>query len=83
VIRRFRYGGRLLTAKQQACTPGVDSLTLEQAAAASQERRLSQLLPEWKLAELPAHAYFSMGRPTRLSGREFVDFIASGQKKTS
>jgi hypothetical protein len=36
-----------------------------------------------ELAELPMHAYFSMRRTTRLPGREFVDFIASGLKQTA
>jgi DNA-binding transcriptional LysR family regulator len=38
---------------------------------------LVHLLPEWKMAELPVHAYFPMGRTTRMAGRAFVDFIAA------
>lgn len=38
---------------------------------------LVRLLPEWKMAELPVHAYFPMGRTTRIAGRAFVDFIAA------
>jgi DNA-binding transcriptional LysR family regulator len=38
---------------------------------------LVQLLPEWKMAELPVHAYFPMGRTTRMAGRAFVDFLAA------
>lgn len=37
---------------------------------------LVQLLPEWKMAELPVHAYFPMGRTTRMAGRAFVEFVA-------
>ncbi|WP_260854656.1 LysR family transcriptional regulator [Paraburkholderia sp. BCC1884] len=42
---------------------------------------LVQLLPEWKMAELPVHAYFPMGRTTRMAGRAFVEFIAAELKK--
>lgn len=37
---------------------------------------LVHLLPDWIMAELPVHAYFPMGRTTRLAARAFVDFIA-------
>jgi DNA-binding transcriptional LysR family regulator len=36
---------------------------------------LVQLLPEWKMAELPVHAYFPQGRATRTAARAFVDFL--------
>lgn len=42
---------------------------------------LVKLLPEWKMAELPVHAYFPMGRTTRLAGRAFVEFIAAELKR--
>lgn len=38
---------------------------------------LVELLPQWKMAELPVHAYFPMGRTTRLAARAFADFLAS------
>lgn len=38
---------------------------------------LTQLLPEWKMADLPVHAYFPLGRATRMAARTFVDFIAA------
>ncbi|WP_448107539.1 LysR substrate-binding domain-containing protein [Pseudomonas azerbaijanoccidentalis] len=38
---------------------------------------LVQLLPQWKMAELPVHAYFPMGRTTRLAARAFAEFLAS------
>jgi DNA-binding transcriptional LysR family regulator len=38
---------------------------------------LVQVLPEWKMAELPVHAYFPMGRTTRMAARVFVDFLAT------
>jgi DNA-binding transcriptional LysR family regulator len=34
------------------------------------------LLPDWTMASLPVHAYFPLGRSTRLAARAFVDFIA-------
>ena len=37
---------------------------------------LVQLLPQWKMADLPVHAYFPMGRTTRLAARAFADFVA-------
>ncbi|NUT78694.1 LysR family transcriptional regulator [Pseudomonas sp. C1C7] len=36
---------------------------------------LVQLLPDWKMAELPVHAYFPHGRTTRLAARVFADFL--------
>jgi DNA-binding transcriptional LysR family regulator len=43
---------------------------------------LVRLLPEWKMAELPVHAYFPMGRTTRMAARAFVEFIEAELKKT-
>ncbi|AWY38536.1 LysR family transcriptional regulator [Pseudomonas putida] len=37
---------------------------------------LVQLLPQWKMADLPVHAYFPMGRSTRMAARAFADFLA-------
>ena len=37
---------------------------------------LVRLLPEWTMAELPVHAYFPMGRTTRLAARAFADYLA-------
>jgi DNA-binding transcriptional LysR family regulator len=42
---------------------------------------LTHLLPDWKMAKLPVHAYFPMGRATRLAARAFVDFIATELEK--
>lgn len=55
---------------------GIASITswaceLELASGA-----LVQLLPHWKMAELPVHAYFPMGRTTRLAARAFADYLA-------
>lgn len=38
---------------------------------------LCQLLPEWRAAPLPVHAYFPQGRSTRMPARAFVDFLVS------
>jgi hypothetical protein len=38
---------------------------------------LVQLLPGWNMAVLPVHAYFPLGRATRMAARAFVDFIAA------
>lgn len=38
---------------------------------------LVQLIPEWKMADLPVHAYFPLGRATRMAARTFVDFIVA------
>jgi DNA-binding transcriptional LysR family regulator len=37
---------------------------------------LEKLLPDWKTAELPVHAYFPSGRATRLAARVFVSFLS-------
>jgi DNA-binding transcriptional LysR family regulator len=55
---------------------GIASITswaceLELASGA-----LVQLLSHWKMAELPVHAYFPMGRTTRLAARAFADYLA-------
>lgn len=38
---------------------------------------LTRLLPEWTMVDLPVHAYFPLGRATRMAARTFVDFIAA------
>lgn len=42
---------------------------------------LIRLLGEWRMAKLPVHAYFPLGRATRLPARAFVDFIAGELSK--
>ena len=37
---------------------------------------LVSLLTEWTTAALPVHAYYPMGRATRLAARAFVDFLS-------
>jgi DNA-binding transcriptional LysR family regulator len=42
---------------------------------------LVRLLPDWKLAAIPVHAYFPLGRATRAAGRAVVEhLIASFQR---
>ena len=38
---------------------------------------LVRLLPDWKMAEMPVHAYFPLGRASRLAARAFVDFLVA------
>ena len=38
---------------------------------------LVRLLPEWKLAGIPVHAYFPMGRATRAAARAAIDHLAA------
>ncbi|MGE8153177.1 LysR substrate-binding domain-containing protein [Pseudomonas vancouverensis] len=37
---------------------------------------LLALLPEWTMADLPVHAYFPLGRTTRMAARAFADYLA-------
>lgn len=56
---------------------GIVSTTSWACRAAIEDGTLVHVLPDWKMAALPVHAYFPMGRATRLAGRAFVDFIAA------
>ncbi|MDE1181094.1 LysR family transcriptional regulator [Paraburkholderia sp.] len=56
---------------------GIVSTTSWACRAEIDNGALVHVLPDWKMAELPVHAYFPMGRTTRLAGRAFVDFIAA------
>jgi DNA-binding transcriptional LysR family regulator len=38
---------------------------------------LVRLLPEWKLAGIPVHAYFPMGRATRAAARAAIDHLTA------
>ncbi|RFU44820.1 LysR family transcriptional regulator [Paraburkholderia sp. DHOC27] len=38
---------------------------------------LVRLLTGWHLADIPVHAYFPMGRATRLAGRAVVDYLVA------
>ena len=38
---------------------------------------LISLLTEWTTAALPVHAYYPMGRATRIAARAFVDFLSA------
>jgi molybdate transport repressor ModE-like protein len=39
---------------------------------------LVRLLPDWKLATIPVHAYFPLGRATRSAGRAVVEHLLLG-----
>lgn len=56
---------------------GITSTTSWACHAELGNGALVQLLPDWEMALLPVHAYFPMGRATRMAARVFVDFIAS------
>lgn len=56
---------------------GVTSTTSWACAQELQDGTLVQVLPAWKMADLPVHTYFPMGRATRLAARAFADFLAS------
>lgn len=60
---------------------GIVATTSWASRSEIQNWALARLLPDWKMAELPVHAYFPMGRTTRMAGRAFVDFIAAELKK--
>ncbi|WP_050479027.1 LysR family transcriptional regulator [Herbaspirillum rhizosphaerae] len=36
---------------------------------------LTPLLSDWQMVDLPVHAYFPLGRATRMAARSFVEFI--------
>lgn len=54
---------------------GIISTTSWACRADFSSGALVQLLPEWTMADLPVHAYFPLGRATRMAARAFVDFI--------
>ncbi|MEB0042573.1 MULTISPECIES: LysR family transcriptional regulator [unclassified Pseudomonas] len=56
---------------------GITSTTSWACALELESGALVHLFPEWKMAELPVHAYFPMGRTTRLAARAFADFLAT------
>lgn len=56
---------------------GITSTTSWACRREFESGALIQLLPEWKMADLPVHAYFPLGRATRMAARTFVDFIAA------
>jgi DNA-binding transcriptional LysR family regulator len=68
-----RYAGALAAASGGLGIPSTTSwacrLELESGA-------LVRLLADWETAALPVHAYFPLGRATRMAARAFVDFIA-------
>jgi DNA-binding transcriptional LysR family regulator len=55
---------------------GIVSTTSWACRLERENGTLVQLLPEWKMTDLPVHAYFPMGRTTRLAARAFAEFLA-------
>ena len=56
---------------------GITSTTSWACRTECGDGALVHLLPEWNMATIPVHAYFPMGRTTRMAARAFVDFIAA------
>jgi DNA-binding transcriptional LysR family regulator len=56
---------------------GITSTTSWACRREFEAGTLTPLLQEWKMADLPVHAYFPLGRATRMAARTFVDFIAA------
>ena len=54
---------------------GIAATTSWACALEIENGALVQLLPEWRMAELPVHAYFPQGRATRTAARAFVEFL--------
>lgn len=59
---------------------GITSTTTWAARQELESGALVQLLPEWETAALPVHAFFPMGRATRIAARAFVEFMAEELK---
>jgi DNA-binding transcriptional LysR family regulator len=48
-----------------------------------EEGTLVRLLADWTLAGIPVHAYFPMGRATRVAARAAIDHLAADLRRTS
>lgn len=56
---------------------GVTSTTSWACRLELESGALVQLFPEWQTAVLPVHAYYPMGRATRIAARAFVEFLSA------
>jgi DNA-binding transcriptional LysR family regulator len=56
---------------------GITSTTSWACRLELESGALVQLFADWKTAKLPVHAYFPLGRATRMAARAFVDFVAA------
>ena len=56
---------------------GITSTTSWACRLELEAGALVPLLPQWNMADLPVHAYFPLGRSTRMAARAFVDFMAA------
>jgi DNA-binding transcriptional LysR family regulator len=54
---------------------GITSTTSWACRQNLKDGSLITLLPEWRTADLPVHAYFPSGRDTRIAARTFVTFL--------
>ena len=59
------------------CNLGITPTTSWACRRELQNGELVRVLHDWRLGELPVHAYFPMGRTTRMAARAFIDFIAA------
>ncbi len=88
---RFERGGEGVTADVRPAISTNDTVGAVAAAVAGlgitsstswacrqelERGALVEVLPDWKMADLPISAYFPQGRATRMAARAFVDFIA-------
>jgi DNA-binding transcriptional LysR family regulator len=62
-----------------AATAGLGVISTSEWACRREltQGALVRLLPDWKLAAIPVHAYFPMGRATRAAGRAVVEHLVA------
>ena len=56
---------------------GITSTTSWACRFELERGALVQIFPDWETAALPVHAYYPMGRATRIAARAFVDFLSA------
>ena len=61
---------------------GVTSTSFWACRRELESGALMRLLPEWRLAGIPVHAYFPMGRATRAAARAVIDHLAAAFERT-
>jgi DNA-binding transcriptional LysR family regulator len=55
---------------------GIAATTSWACAGELETGTVVRLLPEWRMPEMPVHAYFPQARATRQAARSFVEFLA-------
>lgn len=56
---------------------GITSTTSWACRDELESGALVQMFPDWQAATLPVHAYYPMGRATRIAARAFVEFLSA------